>query len=320
MTDWFLHFVMRSSVRTHALFEEIPQNSAASPGDEALVSAAGHYAQACAVCHGAPGVAPSPVMQAATPPAPDLARTAGEWNDRELFWIVRHGVKYTGMPAWPADRPDEVLAMVAFVRTLPTMSPGRYRALTGAVITHSNVQAGPANIRSALSGCIACHGSDGLGRGQGDIPILAGQSFAYLRRALLDFQGGNRPSAVMAVAVRTLSRADIDAFAAYFAALPGLRRAPSKTSGLLTHGDPERQLPACMSCHGVGKSGPLLAGQKPAYVATRLRQWRSDTATVDAYKSQATMAVIARRIPDEDIDQIAKSLVIDAAEAGPGGR
>ncbi len=64
ITDWFLHWAMRSSVRTHAAF-----TSPDDPADaRSLVSAAGHFANSCAVCHGAPGVKPSPVMQAATPP------------------------------------------------------------------------------------------------------------------------------------------------------------------------------------------------------------------------------------------------------------
>ena len=116
ITDWFLHWAMRSSVRTHAAF-----TSPDDPADaRSLVSAAGHFANSCAVCHGAPGVKPSPVMQAATPPAPDLAVNAKEWTDKQLFWILQHGVKYTGMPAWAVqDRPDEVRRMVAFVRRLP---------------------------------------------------------------------------------------------------------------------------------------------------------------------------------------------------------
>jgi hypothetical protein len=36
------------------------------------------------------------------PEAPDLAALSGRWRDRELFWIVKHGIKYTGMPSWPS--------------------------------------------------------------------------------------------------------------------------------------------------------------------------------------------------------------------------
>ncbi len=59
ITDWALHWVMRNSVRTHAAFTA-PADPIATDGH--LVSAAGHFAAACASCHGAPGVRPSPVM------------------------------------------------------------------------------------------------------------------------------------------------------------------------------------------------------------------------------------------------------------------
>ncbi|WP_334009700.1 hypothetical protein [Sphingomonas aerolata] len=66
ITDWFLHWTMRNSVRTHAAFTA-PDDPKANQG---LVSAAGLFRASCASCHGAPGVRPLPVMQAATPPPP----------------------------------------------------------------------------------------------------------------------------------------------------------------------------------------------------------------------------------------------------------
>ena len=157
ITDWFLHWTMRNSVRTYAWLDAPPDPL----DDEGLVSAAGHFRQACQVCHGAPGVRPSPVMQQATPPAPDLARTAGEWRDRELFWIIRHGVKFTGMPAWAAaDRPDEVRRMTAFVRRLPQMTAAQYQALTQAGEERRLPGVAPAT----LSACTSCHGVDGQGQ------------------------------------------------------------------------------------------------------------------------------------------------------------
>ena len=98
ITDWFLHWAMRNTVRTHA-FLTVEQPAADPTG---LVSAAGHYASSCAPCHGAPGELASPLMQAATPHAPDLRVSVPTYSDAELFRIVKHGVKLTGMPAWPA--------------------------------------------------------------------------------------------------------------------------------------------------------------------------------------------------------------------------
>ncbi|MET0238730.1 MAG: c-type cytochrome [Sphingobium sp.] len=301
ITDWFLHWTMRNSVRTHAAFQP-----AFEPADgKQLVSAAGHYRQACQVCHGAPGVAPSAVMARATPPAPDLSVTAREWSDPQLFWIVEHGVKYTGMPAWGAPgRRDEVARMAAFVRRLPGMTARQYRALTE-VATGPDL---PGLRPGLLATCTGCHGADGRGRGQGDIPILGGQNPAYLRASLNAYASGKRPSAVMHVAAAPLSADEIDRLSTYFAAMPGLSAAPSGAHPLLTKGMPARQLPACTNCHAPGKSYPVLYGQKPAYVAGRLNNWHGDPTVIDAHKSKATMAVIARRIPQEDIDGLAAAI------------
>ncbi|WP_066718832.1 c-type cytochrome [Sphingomonas pituitosa] len=301
ITNWFLHWVMRNSVGTRSALES--PKAAADP--QGLVSAAGHFAASCAACHGAPGMRPRAVFQAATPPAPDLARTAKEWSDRELFWIIAHGVKFSGMPAWPArDRPDEIRRMVAFVRRLPTMTPADYARLTGGI---AGIAGAP-----RFEACAGCHDADGRGRGQGDIPVLGGQNPAYLEAALRAYRDGHRSSGVMANAAALLSDTDATALAGRFASLPGLGEAPKARDAdaerIVARGLPDRQLPACSSCHAPGKPYPVLAGQKPAYLAARLWQMRGDGTKVDARQSQATMPVIARRIPEAMIDRVAAYL------------
>lgn len=57
------------------------------------------------------------------PQPPPLADVVAEWSAAELFWIIKHGIRMTGMPAWgPTHGDEEVWAIVAFVQTLPTMS------------------------------------------------------------------------------------------------------------------------------------------------------------------------------------------------------
>jgi cytochrome c553 len=297
VTDWFLHWSMRNSVRTHSTF-----TAPADPRDDAgLVSAAGLFAQSCAACHGAPGRRPLPVMQAATPPAPDLSHTAGEWTDAELFWIIRHGVKFTGMPGWAAEgREDEVRRMVAFVRALPRMSPERYRALTEGPAAPSD---------ASLARCTGCHGVDGRGRGQADVPVLGGQSPAYLLAQLRSYASGRRQSAVMENAVAPLDEAEMRRLAAHFAAMPGLG-AGAAGAAVAAHGLPAKQLPACESCHDPAgrKPYPVLRGQKAAYIAARLRHWHGEKGVVDARQDQSVMPVIARRIPEEQIDALAQAI------------
>lgn len=308
VTEWFLHWVMRNSVQTRSYWQS-PKDVADPSG---LVSAAGHFATACSACHGAPGQRPSPVMQAAMPPAPDLSVNARQWTDRQLFWILEHGVKYSGMPAWPATgREDEIRRMVAFVRRLPGMSPAEYRRLTDGAFG--------AKGQGSFEACAGCHGSDGRGRGQPDIPVLGGQRADYLLASLRAYQTGHRHSAVMGNAVAPLPPEMLEPLARRFAALPGLggshARADDPLAWQIIHkGMPERELPACVSCHTAGKRYPVLEGQKASFIAARLRRWRGDEDTVDARKSHATMPVIARRIPEDLIDRIAHAYA-DAGRA-----
>jgi cytochrome c553 len=303
ITNWFLHWVMRSSVRTHAAFgtpEEVIDRTG-------MVSAAGHFAQACASCHGAPGLRPLPVMQGATPHAPNLRINAREWTDRQLFWILDHGIKYTGMPSWPArGRPDEVRRMVALVRAMPTMSPAAYQRLVAIDTRTAN----------AFGRCAGCHGTDGRGRGQPDIPVLAGQKDHYLRAALESYATEKRHSAVMMQAAAQLDRGTMTMLAQRFATMPGLRPAPvsaadrSTAATIVRDGLPRAQLPACQSCHDPAgaKPYPVLRGQRASYIAQRLRQWRGPEGVVEARLSPHTMPVIARRIPEDMIDPVARLL------------
>jgi len=68
-----------------------------------------------------PGLSPKPPVLASMPP-----EDAGE-----QFWIVKHGLKMTAMPAWGLTHSDaEIWNIVAFLQQLSGMSPARYRTLT----------------------------------------------------------------------------------------------------------------------------------------------------------------------------------------------
>ena len=83
---------------------------------------AAHFHGGCAFCHGAPGIPVSPIARHMLPSPPDLATSMRPWKDEELFWIVQHGIKYTGMPGWVAlERADEIWAVVAFLKRMPTL-------------------------------------------------------------------------------------------------------------------------------------------------------------------------------------------------------
>ncbi len=90
------------------------------------------YDELCAVCHGQPGAPPSAVRQGLNPPAPDLADedVQHRYGDAELFWIVKNGIRMTGMPGFGETHDDETLwSIVAFVRHLPTLDAKQYAAM-----------------------------------------------------------------------------------------------------------------------------------------------------------------------------------------------
>ena len=95
-----------------------------------------HFAAHCAVCHGAPGVPHGDIAQGLYPPPPDLAKTAPLYSSAELFWIVKNGIKMTGMPAWSDHSDAELWATVAFIKKLPDISEQDYAKLVMANMAH----------------------------------------------------------------------------------------------------------------------------------------------------------------------------------------
>lgn len=126
--EWTLKTTMRNSVRWHARDIEVP--TGIDLRDPALADRAfGHYSVACTSCHGGPGIESAPwlVLQ---PPARPLVESAASWSDAELYWIVKHGIKATGMPALgPTHEDADLWAIAAFVRQLPEMTPEDYQAM-----------------------------------------------------------------------------------------------------------------------------------------------------------------------------------------------
>jgi mono/diheme cytochrome c family protein len=95
-----------------------------------IASGAGEYAEMCAGCHLAPGVKDTEMRKGLYPAPPELARHGTRRRPAEQFWIIKHGLKMTGMPAWGITHEDDRLwSMVAFLRKLPQMSAEQYRTL-----------------------------------------------------------------------------------------------------------------------------------------------------------------------------------------------
>jgi mono/diheme cytochrome c family protein len=134
VTGWLMETARIRSIKAHAAGIQVP------PGfdDPANIpTGVEHFAAHCAVCHGAPGVPRGDIAQGLYPPPPDLAKTAPLYSPAELFWIVKHGIKMTGMPAWSDHSDEELWATVAFLRRLPGMSEQDYAKLVMESMVHS---------------------------------------------------------------------------------------------------------------------------------------------------------------------------------------
>ncbi len=126
---WVLETTMENSVAAHAK-DSVPQDLTAA---SRVRRGAEIFADDCAVCHGAPGQKPGEIAHGMLPDPPDLGRAQADWTPAELFWIVKHGVKMTGMPAWGGLHSDaDIWSIVGFLRTLPTLSPQQYHELSHA--------------------------------------------------------------------------------------------------------------------------------------------------------------------------------------------
>ena len=125
-----LRIVMEHSVKRRARNLSVPELDDPEKVHRGFRS----FQEMCVTCHGAPGAARSDIAKGLNPEAPDLAKTAGNWKPAELYWIVKHGIKMTGMPAWGPTHDDEALwALVAFLKVLPSLPSGEYQ---GAVAYH----------------------------------------------------------------------------------------------------------------------------------------------------------------------------------------
>ena len=92
-----------------------------------------HFQDTCRLCHNAPGIAQDEFAQELYPTPPDLASSDlnQEMNDAEIFWIIKNGLKMTGMPSFGVTHSDqEIWDIVAFVDRLPSLQPDQYKTIS----------------------------------------------------------------------------------------------------------------------------------------------------------------------------------------------
>jgi mono/diheme cytochrome c family protein len=118
-----LETAMHQSVRLRARGIETPKLD----DERLLVHGAACYRDKCVQCHGAPGVAQNDIGKSMQPLPGPLVDAPTRWKPRELYWLTKHGIKMSGMPAWEHRlTEDELWAVVAFLGRLPDLSPQQY--------------------------------------------------------------------------------------------------------------------------------------------------------------------------------------------------
>ena len=104
-----------------------PRSSArGSRGSDAAAKALQHYADHCAACHANDGSGDTEIGRGLYPRVSDMrAPETQSLSDGELFSIIEHGIRLTGMPAWGTGTPEserDSWGLVHFIRRLPKLS------------------------------------------------------------------------------------------------------------------------------------------------------------------------------------------------------
>ena len=107
------------------------------------------YREHCLQCNGAPGVSPDALAFGLTPAPANLLHAGRTWPPDEIFWIVRNGVKMTGMPGWAYRlTDDEIWDLVAFVKAMPGFTTRGYAQVAGELPQEN---ASPSPVASSLA-------------------------------------------------------------------------------------------------------------------------------------------------------------------------
>ena len=101
------------------------------PGDAASIAAGrAHYVENCLPCHGAPGVKAAEFAEGMDPAPPAIDGPLQGYSDAQLFWVIKNGLRATGMPAFGVNHKDEeIAAIAAFVRHTPHLTPEERKEL-----------------------------------------------------------------------------------------------------------------------------------------------------------------------------------------------
>lgn len=287
--DWYFGMAAQQSISLQSLTLEVP----ALDDPKRVERAAGHYEMVCAACHGSPVAPARQLADNLSPSPPPLMERMDQWHPTaRIFWTIKHGIRHTAMPGWASQlRDDEVWDMVAFVETLPNLDPAAYAELASG---------------ETANDCTRCHGEKGEGALAG-VPRLDIQSPAYIEAALKAFRDGTRQSGTMMTAARTLSNAEIAELARHYGQGVAIE-ANAETTGaaIARSGIPDRDVPACEACHGVGgrRDYPRLAGQDADYLLNQLKLF-AELGAARGGQRASIMAEVVRGLTPEEMEALA---------------
>jgi mono/diheme cytochrome c family protein len=127
VTTWLMVEIRDRSIAFHSKGIQPP----ALKNMELVPKGFTEYHAMCRLCHGAPGESLLEFAQGLSPKAPILASHAVQARgDHELYWIVKNGIKMTGMPAFgPTHDEEEVWSIISFLRQLGNLTPEKYEAM-----------------------------------------------------------------------------------------------------------------------------------------------------------------------------------------------
>jgi mono/diheme cytochrome c family protein len=126
VAGWLLSTASHASVERRAISIDVPDLT----DSKLRLAGANDFNAMCADCHGAPGKKPKALGRGLNPRPPDLAVSAAHMTPAQLFWVTKHGIRMTGMPAWGATHDDDALwPVVAFMTALPELGADDYQAL-----------------------------------------------------------------------------------------------------------------------------------------------------------------------------------------------
>jgi cytochrome c553 len=323
VTDRLIEFALHRSISVRSASIEAPSLE----DDDLARLGAEHFSSGCAPCHGDPDRQQNPIVERMYPAPPQLRHAVSNWTSEELFWIVKHGIKFTGMPAWPSEgRDDEVWAVVAYLGRLEASSADDSRHLGERKQASGDfplAELGDADVES----CARCHGGEGSPPISDRVPVLNGQNAHYLSRALREYRDGTRASGIMAPIAAGLAPDEVDDLARYYSSLASTTSEAGGAAGgdvqfgreIAERGIPADGIPPCLTCHSGQASAafPALAGLSANYLKGQLDLWRRGLRDRTTYG--AIMAPIARRLTPEQIDAVTAYLSILTRSGGSDG-